>query len=41
MRGIIYQALNSVSEKLVGPLYRSVGKSLYVAGTKIEGENAS
>jgi|688.fasta_scaffold210744_3 hypothetical protein len=37
MRTFIYEALNSVNQRLVAPLYKSIGKSLYIAGTKLEG----
>lgn len=41
MRGAIFEAFNTVAENFVGPLYRRIGRSLYVYGTKLEGENVS
>ena len=37
MRTLLYEALNTVNEKLMAPLYKKIGKSLYVVGTKLEG----
>lgn len=41
MRGAIFEALNTITENFVGPLYRRIGRSLYVSGTKLEGEHVS
>jgi hypothetical protein len=41
MRGIVYNALNKVMEKMVGPAFRSFGQKMYLKGTEIEGLNAS
>lgn len=41
MRGLIFEAINSLKEKVTGPMYRTLGKKLYVVGTKLEGDNAS
>lgn len=41
MRQIVFEAIGSFKEKISGPLYRNIGKKLYVAGTKLQGENAS
>lgn len=35
MRGAIFEALNTITENFVGPLYRRIGRSLYVSGTKL------
>ncbi len=41
MRGLLFDTITKAREKVVAPVLRSLGKSLYAVGTKIEGENAS
>ena len=38
MRVIIYEVLNNISEKIVGPALRRTGKRLYQIGNNLEGE---
>jgi carbonic anhydrase/acetyltransferase-like protein (isoleucine patch superfamily) len=41
MRVVIYEILNSLSEKVLGPALRTAGKRLYEVGNKLEGETLS
>ena len=41
MRVVLYELLNGLSEKVVGPLLRRTGQRLYSIGNTIEGESLS
>ena len=41
MRVVLYELLNGLSEKVVGPLLRRTGQRLYSIGNTIEGEALS
>lgn len=41
MRVVIYELMNSLNEKVVGPLLRQTGRRLYEVGSKLEGETIS
>ena len=41
MRVVIYELMNSINEKVVGPFLRKTGKQLYAAGNSLEGDTLS
>jgi gamma-carbonic anhydrase len=41
MRVVIYEILNNLNEKVLGPVLRSAGKRLYEVGNKLEGDALS
>lgn len=41
MRVVIYEILNNLNEKVLGPVLRNTGRRLYEIGNKLEGEALS
>lgn len=41
MRVVIYEILNNLNEKVLGPVLRTAGKRLYEVGNKLEGDALS
>lgn len=41
MKNIIYEIMVNVQEKFTGPILRNLGRKMYKAGNKLEGEFGS